>query len=823
MDSKKIISQMTLAEKASLLSGKGNFTTQDVSRLGIPSITLADGPHGLRRQAEESDHLGLNESLKATCFPTAATIANSWNEELLTEMGRCLAEEAKAQEVSILLGPGLNIKRSPLGGRNFEYFSEDPYLSGKLAAAMTRGVQEKGVGACPKHLAANSQETLRMHSDSVVDERALREIYLTGFEIAVKEGKPLCLMSSYNRLNGTYTNESKWLLQDLLRDEWGFDGIVVSDWGGSDERVQGLIAGNQLEMPGTRGQSTAEIMEAVQNGTISQELLDQRVAEYLSVLDRCAPKEAAAPFDIEAHHALARHAAEESLVLLKNEGNILPLKAETKVALIGELAEKPRYQGAGSSRVNVTKLDTVKDLISQSFPNCLGYQPGYCCNDAKQRENSEERYNAALALARQSEVILLFLGLDDTSESEGRDRVHMQLQTQQMELFERLMQLNKPIVLVLAGGSPFELPHSKICPAVLHSYLAGQAGAGAILDALTGKINPSGKLAESWPYLVEETPCAHYFPGREKTAEYRESIFVGYRYYLTSGRQVHWPFGYGLSYTSFSYEDLKIDEQGLSFKLTNTGACAGAEIWQLYISLPESQFFRPRRELKGFGKVRLEAGESQVVRFAFNDYSFRYYDIESQKFEIEGGDYQIEIGRSSAETALKGKLRKSGTKRLSPYRDQQLPSYRNAAVTNVPDAEFQTLLGRPIPPAGWDRTADLERNDTFSQLVYAKSFWGRKVYKILSRKKKEAEEKNEINMNVLFVYNMTFRGLEKLAASDFNRAMTDALLLLFNGHFFKGLIRLLRGRRKLKKERSAVQAQGAKAGEPQQTSAGPAS
>ena len=600
---------MTIEEKAAFLSGKGEWETRDFERVGIPSIFCSDGPHGIRKQAGAGDHLGLNESLPATCFPTAATIANSWDEDLGETLGETLGEEAMAEGVNVLLGPGLNIKRSPLCGRNFEYFSEDPYLAGKMAASYVRGIQSQGVYACPKHFAVNSQELRRMAMNSVVDERTLREIYLTGFEIAVKEGGAKTIMSAYNEVNGTYANENKHLLKEILRDEWGFDGIVITDWGASNDHALGVAAGSNLEMPNPGLDSARELVAAVSSGKISEKDLDERVDELLDAVITLSAnaKGRKEDFDKNAHHNIARRAAAESAILLKNEDNILPLNKGAKVAIIGDFAFVPRYQGAGSSLVNPTRVETISEMVKGYDLQVVGMSRGYSRSGEEDAQTKKE----ALDLASRADIVLFFFGLNENSESEGMDRTHMRIPQNQINLLQELGQVNANLVGVISAGSAIEMPWHHYFKALLHCYLNGQAGAGATLDILTGAVNPSGKLSETIPRRHEDTPAYRYYPSRERSSEYRESLYVGYRYYDTADVPVLYPFGFGLSYTNFLYSDITADESGVSFTLTNTGDKDGAEVAQLYVSLPDGKVFRPAKELKGFKKVYLKAGESQ--------------------------------------------------------------------------------------------------------------------------------------------------------------------------------------------------------------------
>ena len=779
---------MTLEEKAAILSGRTVWETREVKRLGIPSIFLSDGPHGIRKQAGAGDHLGLNASLSATCFPTAATVANSWNEQLGEEIGEALGEEAQAMEVNVLLGPGLNIKRSPLCGRNFEYFSEDPYLSGKMAAAYVRGIQKKGVYACLKHFAANSQELRRMSMDSVVDERALREIYLTGFEIAVKEGHAKSIMSSYNKINGVYANEDRHLLKEILRDEWGFDGFVVTDWGGSNDHVKGVEAGSNLEMPAPGLDSAREILRAVENQTLDTEELDACVDDLLDAI--LTLKKSALPdagFDQEAHHRLAKKAAVESAVLLKNEGNILPLKSKTKTALIGDFVFMPRYQGAGSSMVNPTKVEALAQTADSYHLQVVGMARGYQRNG----EPDEEQLKEAVELAKKADVVIYAFGLDELSESEGLDRSHMRVPENQIRLLKELYQANPNIVGILSGGSAVEMPWHTCCKAILHGYLTGQAGAGALLDLLTGNANPSGRLNETCPLRYEDTPAFHYFPSKERTAEYRESIYVGYRYYDTAKAAVQYPFGHGLSYTEFAYSNLKVTAEGVTLTVTNTGEMDGAEVVQMYVGLPGAEVFRPEKELKGFVKIFLKKGESREVSISFDDKTFRYWNEKTGGWETEGGSYRIMVGASVMDIRLTGSVSITGTTKTNPCTKEELPSYYTGKIRQVEDAEYTKLLGRPIPDGSW--SGELGRNDAICQMYYAKSWLARVIYRKLTAMKKKSEAKGKPDLNILFIYNMPFRGIAKMTNGAVSMEMVNGMVLAVNGHFFRGLGKIIGG------------------------------
>lgn len=788
MKHRDIIDKMKLEEKAALLSGKGEWQTWEFERLGIPSMFCSDGPHGIRKQAGAGDHLGLNPSLPATCFPTAATVANSWDPELGEGIGKALGEEARVQGVNVVLGPGLNIKRSPLCGRNFEYFSEDPYLAGKMAAGYVRGIQSQGVYACPKHFAVNSQELRRMAMNAVVDERTLREIYLTGFEIAVKEGNARSIMTSYNQVNGTYANENKHLLRDILRGEWGYDGIVITDWGGSNDHIQGVEAGSDLEMPTPGLDSARQIVAAVKEGKLKESAVDECVDRLLeAVLTLTKNGEAPGEFDKEAHHALARRAAGESAVLLKNEENILPLKPGTRVALIGDFAFEPRYQGAGSSMVNATSLDKMSELISGSGLVLAGSSKGYIRTGEEDAVLAKE----AVDLAQSADVVLYCFGLDELSESEGIDRTHMRIPQNQISLLESMARVNQNIVGILSAGAAVEMPWHYCLKGLLHGYLYGQAGAGAMLDILTGKINPSGRLNETYPVRYEDTPAFRYFPSEERNSEYREGLYVGYRYYDTSKVRVMYPFGFGLSYTQFEYSGLEVDDTGVSFTVTNTGKTDGAEVAQLYVGMKDAKVYRPEKELKGFAKVFLKAGESSKVRISFDDKTFRYWNVRTNRWEIEGGTYRIMVGASCADIRLEEQVQIKGTTEEFPYFTNRMPSYYSGLIQQVDDKEFEELLGTPIPSGKW--TGDLTVNDAICQMYYAKSAIARFAYKKLTGMKKKSEDAGKPDLNILFIYNMPFRAIAKMTGGMVSMEMVEGIVTMVNGHLFRGLGRVISG------------------------------
>ena len=780
-----LLKELTLEEKCALLSGAETFKTRGMPQHGIPQIWLSDGPHGLRKQAGESDHLGLNPSVPATCFPTASAVANSWDSALGEEIGAALGEEAAAQEVSVLLGPGLNMKRNPLCGRSFEYFSEDPYLAGKLAAGYIRGIQSKGVAACPKHFAVNSQETRRMASDSLVDERTLREIYLTGFEIAVKEGHPRSIMSSYNLVNGTYANENKHLLMEILRDEWGFDGAVITDWGGSNDHALGVKNGSTLEMPAPGGDSVRELLAAVESGKISESDIDARLSELLPlVFDTKAALDAAPrAFDAAAHHALARCAAAESLVLLKNEGALLPLAAGTKVAVIGDFAKNPRYQGAGSSMVNSTQVDVLLDKLIDSELNVIGYQQGF----DRHGKPDAALQKSACELAAQANAVILCMGLDEIAESEGLDRSNLRLAQNQVDLLQAVKAVNPKIVVVLYSGSVVETPWLDNCQALLYAALGGQAGAGAVADALIGKVNPCGKLAETWPLTYADVPSAADFATRRKTVAYREGLYIGYRYFTTAEKAVRFPFGYGMSYTTFAYSDMAADEQGVSLTVTNTGSVAGTEIVQLYVAKKNSELFRPARELKGFARVTLAPGEKQRITLTLDDKAFRFWNVKANRWEVEGGEYELLVGASVEDIRLCEKITVHGTATVHPYEDKGLDCYYTGDVLRVSDADFEKLLGHPLPKG----KTKIDRNLTLGELNHARSPLGWLVWLVLTILLNASYKRGKPDLNILFQYNMPLRALAKMTNGAISMGMVDGIVMELQGFWIIGLVRVI--------------------------------
>lgn len=665
MDIQKLLSEMTLEEKCSLLSGADFWHTKAVKRLGIPAMMMSDGPHGLRKQDQTGDHLGINDSIKAVCFPTACATAASFDREAVRAIGREIGKACQHEDLGVILGPAVNIKRSPLCGRNFEYFSEDPYLAGEMAVSLIDGVQSQGVGTSIKHFAANSQEHRRMSSDSVIDERTLREIYFPAFEQAVKRAKPWTVMCSYNKLNGTHASQNRELLTGVLREDWGFDGLVMSDWGAVSDRVAGVPAGLDLEMPSSGGSNDRRVMKAVQEGRLSEEAVDVAAGRVLQMVDRyLTSRRPDTPWDKEAQHALARQIAAECMVLLKNEDNILPLHEGEKLAVIGRFAAQPRFQGGGSSHINSFRVESLMDAL-EGMPG-ITYAQGY---DVKDEEPDEALIAQAVEAAAHADKAVIVAGLPDSFESEGYDRTHMRMPRCQVELIERVAKVNPNVVVVLYNGSPVEMPWLPCAKAVLEGYLGGQAVGGATRDVLFGTVNPCGCLPESFPVKLEDNPSYLTYGGEGDVAVYAEGVFVGYRYYDRKKMDVLFPFGHGLSYTTFAYANLRLsadrirdtDTLTVSVDVTNTGKRAGKTVVQLYVGDRESEVFRPVRELKDFAKISLEPGETKTVTFTLSKRAFAYWNVKLHDWFVESGAFTVEIGRSSRDIALSAEVYVEGT------------------------------------------------------------------------------------------------------------------------------------------------------------------
>ena len=780
---------LTLLQAAALLSGASAWDSRAIPAANVPSFVMSDGPHGVRRQLGDADHLGIAQSEKATCFPTASALAATWNPELARDMGEALGLEARSLGVDVLLGPGLNIKRSPLCGRNFEYFSEDPILAGTMAAGLVDGIQSTGTAACPKHFALNSQELRRMASDSIVDERTMREIYLTGFEIVCRTARPRAIMSSYNLVNGTYAHEHKHLLTDILRTEWGFDGMVVSDWGGSNSAVAAARAGGSLEMPAPGLVGARQIVAAVEAGQLDASVVYARAQEVLTVAAAAAGLPAPTPYDLDGHHTLATRIAAEAITLLRNENDLLPLSAGTSVALIGDLADMPRFQGSGSSQVNPTRVESPRELLEAGGEAsrglvCAGYASGY----ERHGGTSDALIAEAVALAARADVALVYVGLDELAESEGLDRPHMRLPEGQDRLVEAVLAANPRTVVVLTGGASVEMPWASSVPALVNGYLTGQGGAGALLDVLSGAVNPSGRLAETYALSYEDHPTAAWYPATGPLSYYREGPFVGYRYFTSAGIDVAFPFGYGLSYSSFEYSDLAVNEEGATLTVTNTSARDGAEVVQLYVSAPGG-VFGPARELKGFAKVEVASGASVSVTIPFDRYTFRHWETSRGAWEREAGTWTIHVGRNATDTPLSATLEVDGT--TPSLIDPALGHYLSADVAGVTNGEFAVLLGRTIPTA--HPADDLVASDPLSEMTRAKTWLARVAGRKLHALKAKADAKGTPDLNILFVLNMPFRAIAKMSNGAASPDMVDAILQAVNGHPLRGLTRAALG------------------------------
>ncbi len=683
MDIDQILKELTIVEKAALCSGSGSWTTESVDRVGVPMVMMTDGPHGVRKVSSSNTEMSLTDTERATCFPSAVGLAATWNRDLLRDVGVALGREARAAGVSILLGPGANIKRHPLCGRNFEYFSEDPFLSGEMARYHILGMADAGVGASLKHFVANNQESRRMTIDAIVDERTLREIYLPAFETAVKDARPWTIMASYNRLNGTYCSEHPWLLTELLRDEWGFDGVVITDWGACNDRVAGIRAGQDLEMPGNGGINDERIVSAVATGELAESDLDRTVLRVLKLVKRAETTRRAhdasttlAGDNIAAHHALARRAATEACVLLKNDtvrGDstpLLPLAADKRIAVVGAFAEKPRFQGGGSSQINPTRKDDVREEIRRLSPGVkVEYAPGY---SSRGDAPDESLISTAESIAARSDVAIVFAGLPDSFESEGFDRDHMKMPQSHVTLIERIAVVQPRTVVVLSNGSPIEMPWIDTVPAVVESYLGGQAWGGAIADILFGQTSPSGKLAETFPLRLEDTSSFFHFPGDKTQVRYGESIFVGYRGFDIRKMDVRFPFGHGLSYTIFEYSHLKVSGDGaeVSCTIANVGDRAGAEVVQLYIHDQSASVSRPEQELKGFEKVSLEPGEQRIVTFRLDHRSYAFWHPVHHGWVVEAGEFEIRVGSSSRDIHLRSAVTRTADPEIPTVYDE---------------------------------------------------------------------------------------------------------------------------------------------------------
>lgn len=784
---KTVLDALTIEQKLKLLSGKDYWRLYSIPERGIDEIMVSDGPHGLRKQDGTQDNLGINDSIEATCFPNAVSMASSFDKKLIRKLGETLGEECLAENVAILLGPGINIKRSPLCGRNFEYFSEDPYLAGVMAEHYICGVQSKGVGTSLKHFACNNQETRRTSVSAVVDERALREIYLSAFERAVKNAKPWTVMCSYNKINGVYSSENGYLLNDILRREWGFDGFVMSDWGAVIDREKGLPAGLDLEMPSSCGRNTKILAEKVADGTIGTEVVDKACARILEAIFRYTDNAASRKnkiYDRQADHKIAEALARECMVLLKNEG-VLPISKDKKVVFIGEFAERPRYQGGGSAHINTKNADTIANAI-KNIPNA-SYIRGYELN--KERSIDDELLVEAINAAGSCDAAVVLIGLPESFESEGRDRTHIDIPYNQFQLIKELRKVQKNIIAVLSNGSPIAMSWLDDVSAVLETYLPGEAGAAAVIDTIYGDNVPSGKLAETFPLSLYDTPTEKTFPGDRLTVEYRESIYVGYRYYDKIGKEVLFPFGHGLSYTEFQYDNIKLNRTKIganesltvSVDITNIGNYKGKEVVQIYVGAPQDcDVFMPCKQLFGFEKVELDSGETATVSIDLEPRSFEYYNTEVRDWVTVSGTHTIYVGSSSRDIRAQIQVAVECEKTPSPYKTSQLPTYFNGDVTKVTVEEWRILYGKELPPSKRDANIkELTEYDTFEDAQ--QTFWGRTILKILLRFSPHDSALGETDIFADTVKYIPFINLAALSNGNVGDDLIEDMLNLFNG------------------------------------------
>ena len=783
-----IIEKMTLKQKADYVTGEDFWHLREYGDLGLAGIMVTDGPNGLRKKDinKRSKGVGLGNSVAATCFPPAVTAACTWDTELIEKEGKAIGEECLAERVSVILGPGTNIKRSPVCGRNFEYFSEDPLLAGKMSASLINGCQSKGVGNSLKHFACNSQEAFRMVVNEVIDERTIRETYLPAFEIAVKESQPWTVMNSYNRINGVYASQNKWLQQDVLRGEWGFKGLIVTDWGASVDRIPGLENGTDLEMPSSGTLNTQRIIEAVKNGTLDIKVLDERVDTVVDLIIKSKPNlEKDYKYDKEAHHALARKVAEGSMTLLKNDGGILPLKEGQKIAVIGELAKAPRFQGAGSSVINATKLDNAYDCLAAlgaDVTYAAGYEKGKdVVNDALVSE--------AVNAAKAADVAVVFVGLTEEFEGEGYDRININMPGCHNDLVFKVAAANENTVVVLAGGSVVYIPWLGEVKALLNSGLGGQAGGAAVANILTGKVNPSGKTAETYPLCFEDNPTYGNYPGGPVTSEHRESVYIGYRYYDKAKKDVLFPFGFGLSYTTFEYSDLKLsaasikdtDTLTVSFKIKNTGSVDGAEIAEIYVADKESTIFRPEKELRAFKKVFLKAGEEKEVCVELGKRAFAYYNVNIGDWHVETGEFDILVGASSRDIKLSGTVNVESTveAEIPDYR-KTAPAYYTADINGMKGEQFAAVYGAELPNPEFDRNKKIDIYCCLNDARHTK--WGGRICRMIEgiMSKMGSDANGDGKMLAAMATQIPIRNFIAMSMGVFSPDMADGLLMILN-------------------------------------------
>ncbi|MCC8016193.1 MAG: glycoside hydrolase family 3 C-terminal domain-containing protein [Clostridiales bacterium] len=785
----EIIEKMSLEQKAKFVSGYDYWHLEEAPDLGLPKIMITDGPHGLRKQntdKKSSNGIGLGNSVPSTCFPPACTSACSWDEELLKEEGEALAEECLQEKVSVILGPGTNIKRSPVCGRNFEYFSEDPLLAGKMSANLINGCQSKGVGNSLKHFACNSQEAFRMVVNEVIDERAIREIYFPAFEIAVKESQPWTVMNSYNRINGVYASQNDWLQNKVLRDEWGFKGLVVTDWGASVDRVPGLENGTDLEMPSSGTLNTQRIIDAVKDGSLDEEVLNERVDNVVDLILKSKPAlENSKKFDVEAHHQKARKVAQGSMVLLKNSDNILPLKSSQKIAVIGELAKSPRFQGAGSSVINPTKLDNAFDKLKELGAD-VTYSQGY---EKGKDEINNALVSSAVSEAKSADVAVVFVGLTEEFEGEGYDRVNIDMPKSHNSLVSEIAKANPNTIVVLAGGSVVYIPWINEVKALLNSGLGGQAGGSAVADILMGIVNPSGKTAETYPIKFSDNPTYGNYPGGPVVSEHKESLYIGYRYYDTAEKDVLFPFGYGLSYTTFEYSDMKLSSKEIndtemlkvSFKIKNTGERNGAEIAQIYVSDKESTVFRPKKELRAFTKVFLKAGEEKEVSIELGKRAFAYYNVNIGDWHVETGEFEIMAAASSRDIRLTETVNViSSVAAEIPDLRAEAPAYYKAALDEIDDAQWSAVYGQKLPARERDQSKPIDLYCCLNDARHTK--WGGRICGLIEKimSKMGSAENGDGKMLAAMATQIPIRNFIQMSMGVFSPDMADGLLMMLN-------------------------------------------
>lgn len=785
----EIIKKMSLEQKAAFVSGFDYWHLEEAPELGLPKIMITDGPHGLRKQNTDkktSDGIGLGNSVPATCFPPAATSSCSWDEDLLRQEGEALGEECLKEQVSTILGPGTNIKRSPVCGRNFEYFSEDPYLAGKCSANLVNGVQSKGIGTSLKHFACNSQEAFRMVINEVIDERAMRELYLTAFEICVKEAQPWTIMNSYNRINGVYASQNEWLQEKVLRDEWGFKGLVVTDWGASVDRIPGLKYGTDLEMPSSGTLNTQKIIAAVKSGELDEKILDKRVDNVVDLIVKSKPAlEKKHTYDIEAHHKLAQKVAEGSMVLLKNDDSLLPLKKGQKVAVIGEMAKAPRFQGAGSSVINPTKLDNAYDELKK-----LGVDMTYAQGYEKSKDEINNTFvDEAVRAAKNADVAVVFAGLTEEFEGEGYDRETIEMPKSHNNLISEVAKANPNTVVVLAGGSVVHMPWVNEVKALLNSGLGGQAGGAAVANILTGAVNPSGKTSETYPLNFSDNPTYGNYPGGPVTSEHRESVYIGYRYYDKAEKEVLFPFGYGLSYTTFAYSDIQLSSDNIkdtdtvtvSFKIKNTGDVDGAETAQIYVADKESTIYRPVKELRAFKKVFLKAGEEKEVHVELSKRAFAFYNVELGDWMVETGEFDILVGASSRDIRLTATMTVTSTvdAKIPDYRESA-PAYYTADLEGMKGAQFEAVYGQKLPNPNPDTSKKIDIYCCLNDARHTK--WGGKICRLIEgiMSKMGSDANGDGKMLAAMATQIPIRNFIAMSMGVFSPEMADGLLMMLN-------------------------------------------